>query len=431
MRSADIALRNRLVSGGQPMRYGLIGCPSAQNWSVLIHQMFGIADYECEAMSEKELEKLLKEKNFDGINITGAYEKNIIRHADEMDGTAISCEKADTLANANGKLIGYNTEYAGIRGAISAAKIEVQGKKAVLIGNPDVLKAASAVLRDLGTEVTCISMSFGNSNIAQLLSGNPDGYQILVCGQDRDGAITEKLTDFIKRSDSLEAVIDLCSDALRSPLLLAAEKKGLRTLNSAAVQVYRAAASIRFCRGVKISEEQTSDCLKKLIQKKRNIVLIGMPTAGKTTVSAILSEKTGREAVGMDRLIEEKLGTSIRECFQTKGEEYFRSFETQTAKENSAAEGKIIDCGGGVVTVEDTMRWLCRNSLVIWLKRDLSQLYTSDSRPLSSSADAIAKMYEKRMPMYEKYADYAADNTGSLDDTVNEILQLISREIQL
>ena len=154
-----------------------------------------------------------------------------------------------------------------------------------------------------------------------------------------------------------------------------------------------------------------------------NIILIGMPTSGKTTVSMALAEKTGRKRYEMDYLIMEKLGTDIRTCFETHGEAYFRKIETETAKELSSVKDSVISCGGGVIKIPETMRWLKSCGTVVWLKRDLEKLYPTDSRPLSSTRESLQRLYAERLPLYEKYADITADNNGTVEAAVMQIVE--------
>lgn len=158
-------------------------------------------------------------------------------------------------------------------------------------------------------------------------------------------------------------------------------------------------------------------------QDKNNIILIGMPTSGKTTISYALAEKTGRNRYEMDHMIIEKLGTDIRTCFETYGEAYFRQLETETAKELSAVTDSIISCGGGVIKIPETMRYLKSCGTVVWLQRDPEKLYPTESRPLSSTRESLRRLYEERLPLYEKYADIAADNNGTVEETVLQIME--------
>lgn len=156
-----------------------------------------------------------------------------------------------------------------------------------------------------------------------------------------------------------------------------------------------------------------------------NIVLIGMPTSGKTTVSGLLGERTGRKVVEMDDEIEKILGTSIRKCFEEKGEAYFRNLETQQAEKLGKVKNCIISCGGGVIKRPVNMKYLSENGIICWIRRDPGKLFPADTRPLSSNRMQLEKLYEERLPLYEKYSDYEIDNNGTLEDTVRQILEII------
>ena len=147
-----------------------------------------------------------------------------------------------------------------------------------------------------------------------------------------------------------------------------------------------------------------------------------MPTSGKTTLASMLREMSGRTVYEMDDEITEKLGTTIAECFADKGEAYFRWLEQDVAKDLRSGGRFIISCGGGVIKTKEAMRFLSENSIVVWLKRGTEQLFPTDSRPLSDNDDALQRLYAEREPLYELYSDVTADNTGSLADTVREIL---------
>jgi shikimate dehydrogenase len=173
-----------------------------------------------------------------------------------------------------------------------------------------------------------------------------------------------------------------------------------------------------------MDEAQVMPCMNHLLAEKRNIVLIGMPTCGKSAISRQLARKLGREQIEMDAEIEKKLGTTIAECFETHGEEYFRDIETAVAKAIPAS-GVVVSCGGGVIKRKENMRALSRNSIVIWIDRDIERLFASNDRPLSSSKAAVRKLYDERRHLYEAYSDVRIKNNGTLQSAVNRILRVL------
>ena len=162
-----------------------------------------------------------------------------------------------------------------------------------------------------------------------------------------------------------------------------------------------------------------------------NIVLIGMPGCGKSTIAAKLAEVTGRKVIDLDAEIVNDIGMSIKEYFALYGEEGFRKKETEITKRFMNETGVIIATGGGVVTRRENMIALHQNGFVIWLKRNLDELETSDSRPLSSNQSQLASLYEKRKALYEHEADASVLNEGSIEDTVKMILESFKRGIEL
>ena len=153
-----------------------------------------------------------------------------------------------------------------------------------------------------------------------------------------------------------------------------------------------------------------------------------MPTSGKTTLAQMVREETGLRVIELDDIITEKLGTSIRECFETYGEEYFRDLETETAESVRGVQGCIISCGGGIIRRPGNMEALSENGIVLWIDRAPAYLFASESRPLSSSLEAVRRLYEERKELYRKYCDVRIENNGTLKEAAEQILQVIRKE---
>ena len=162
---------------------------------------------------------------------------------------------------------------------------------------------------------------------------------------------------------------------------------------------------------------------------ERNIVLTGMSTAGKTTLSALAAQRSGRTLIEMDDVITERMGMSIPVCFREKGEAYFRRYERELAEDLCTVRHAVISCGGGVVKDEETMRFLSRNGIVCWLDRSPDKLFPSDSRPLAATAEAVMKLYRERRHLYQKYADVRIDNNGTLEEAVTTILKAAQEQM--
>ena len=159
---------------------------------------------------------------------------------------------------------------------------------------------------------------------------------------------------------------------------------------------------------------------ENLRRESENIVLIGMPGCGKSTVGRYLAELSGREAVEIDSLIEKAAGKTIPEIFAQDGEEAFRALETQVLRDECKAKGKIIMTGGGAVTRAENYRSLHQNGRIYEIRRDIERL-AQEGRPLSKDLDTLRRMYEVRRPMYEAFRDVAVTNETTPEQTAEMI----------
>lgn len=219
----------------------------------------------------------------------------------------------------------------------------------------------------------------------------------------------------------LKGVIDLVADPLRTKLCFEAKCLGIPYLSGYKLQIRQAALAEEQRTGIPVREDQIQVRIHKLLCRKSNIVLIGMPTSGKTSTAARLHEITGIPAWDMDEVLTQELGTPIRQCFEEKGEEYFRDRETDMAKRLAQKEGIIISCGGGVIKRKENMRMLSEHGLIVLLHR--KALVPSDDRPLSNNEESLKRLYQERKPLYEMYSDVVVDNDGTLEQTAAEILR--------
>ena len=220
----------------------------------------------------------------------------------------------------------------------------------------------------------------------------------------------------------------IVANPLMTRLLFNAKMRDIPFCGGFEMLVRQAAEADCLFTGEKVSEEVIETCIKKLLAKRRNIVLIGMPTSGKTTLAEMIASHTGRPLLEMDEVLVDRLGMSIKDCFAQYGEAYFRHMETELAKDLRNKEGSVISTGGGIIKNEENMRYLHENGIVIAIDRDPALLYPTDSRPLSSTVDAVKVLYEERKYLYKKYSDVVVDNNGSLQNTFDEIMIITGEE---
>ena len=235
----------------------------------------------------------------------------------------------------------------------------------------------------------------------------------------------------LTRYHSLEGVVDVIYNPLRTVLVRQAKSLGLVGVSGLYMLAAQAIASEQFFLGKEKSESalaaRTEETYRALRMKKENLVLIGMPAVGKTTVGMLLAEKTGRAFFDTDSELEKKIGP-IPDYIRRFGEAKFREQETETIRELCAkVRGGVIATGGGVVLREENVRTLGENGVLFWLHRDADAAILSDSRPLSSNAEQWQKLYLVRQPYYQKAADvcvHGYQNPEAAVETIRKEYQI-------
>ena len=402
-------------------RCGLIGEKLGHSFSPAIHGKLADYEYRLYELSPGQLGPFLEKKEFDGLNVTIPYKKTVIPYCDELTEAAKSIGSVNTIVKrADGTLLGHNTDYDGIMWLLKNAGAQVKGKKAVVLGTGGASLTVQAALRNLGAaQVVVISRSGEDNyeNIARhsdakiLINATPVGMY------PKTGVSPVDLDVFT----ALEGVFDVVYNPAKTQLLLEAEKRGIPCANGLGMLVAQAKAACERFTGQPVADEKVYTIKAEMERTTRNVMLIGMPGSGKSTVGAALAESLGRRLVDVDERIVEMAGCSIPEIFAKDGEEGFRQIEHQALCEVSKESGLVIATGGGVVTRPENLDPMRQNSLIVWLLRDTA-LLPKDGRPLSQ-ANSLTEMFKVREPLYRAAADCIADNNGSLEDTVKQILE--------
>ena len=401
------------------MNCGLLGRKLGHSYSPQIHAHLGNYSYCLFQKEPEEIEDFLKHGDFTGLNVTIPYKKTIIPYLDELSPIARKLGAVNTVVRrADGTLFGHNSDYFGFASMVLRSGLSVTGKKVLVLGSGGASSTAAAVMRELGAAVIIISRSgennYGNlslhSDAAVIVNTTPVGMY------PDTGISPVDLSLF----PSLEGVLDLIYNPARTQLLLDAEKRGIIAENGLWMLVAQAKEAAEAFTGTQISDAVIERTHRMLQQQMGNIVLIGMPGCGKTTVGQLLAAKTGKIFADSDALIEELAGKPIPQIFAQDGEDIFRQWETEALKQLGKQSGHVIATGGGCVTKERNAPLLRQNGTVIWLKRDIEHLPT-DGRPLSQ-ANPLSELYQIRKPLYEAFADLSVHNNGSPDETVLSIL---------
>ena len=402
-------------------RCGLIGEKLGHSFSPAIHGKLADYEYKLYELSPGQLGPFLEKKEFDGLNVTIPYKKTVIPYCDELTEAAKSIGSVNTIVKRpDGTLLGHNTDYDGIMWLLKNAGAQVKGKKAVVLGTGGASLTVQAALRNLGAaQVVVISRSGEENyeNIARhsdakiLINATPVGMY------PKTGVSPVDLDVFT----ALEGVFDVVYNPAKTQLLLEAEKRGIPCANGLGMLVAQAKAACERFTGQPVADEEVYTIKAEMERTTRNVMLIGMPGSGKSTVGAALAESLGRRLVDVDERIVEMAGCSIPEIFAKDGEEGFRQIEHQALCEVSKESGLVIATGGGVVTRPENLDPMRQNSLIVWLLRDTA-LLPKDGRPLSQT-NSLTEMFKVREPLYRAAADCIADNNGSLEDTVKQILE--------
>lgn len=403
------------------MKCGLLGRTLSHSFSPRIHQMLGQYPYGLFETEPSELEAFLKDGDWTGINVTVPYKKDVIPYLDQLTPVAARLGAVNSVVRRDGKLIGHNTDYFGFQAMVNGSCLCVTGKKVLVLGSGGASSTAVAVLEELSAEVIVVSRC------------GPNHYENLHLH--KDAAILVNTTPVgmypdnghspvdLDQLPNLEAVLDVIYNPARTKLLLDAEHRGLVTVNGLLMLVAQAKEATEWFTGCRIEKCKISEIYSRLSREANNIVLIGMPGCGKSTVGRRLAHELGRTFVDSDSFVAELAGMSIPDIFRKYGEDVFRDYETTALSSLGKQSGLVIATGGGCVTKERNYPLLHQNGTIFWLQREINDLPT-DGRPLSRQGDLL-NMYRQRRPKYEFFGDHIVTNDETIDDCVRQILGIL------
>ena len=398
--------------------FGLLGRKLGHSWSVPIHTALGCEGYRLIELEQEELPGFQAREDIGGLNDTIPYKRDVMPYCDVIDEAATAIGSVNTLVRRNGKLYAWNTDAAGFCWMAERAGIDFTGRKAVILGSGGASLTAQAMAKKLGArEVVVVSRS------------GPNNYDNLHLHADADilinttpvgmfpgnGASPVDLAIF----PACQGVLDVVYNPRRTALLLQAEELGIPCSDGLPMLVAQAKAAEEHFFEKAIPNSENERILAQLRQETTNIVLLGMPGCGKSTVGEDLARLSGREAVDIDQRIVERAGCSIPEIFAQGGEAPFRALEREETAEAGKLSGKILLTGGGVVKDPRNYASLHQNSRIYHLIRDLSVLPT-DGRPLSQGAD-LSAMWAERAPLYARFRDVIIENNGTVEETAAAI----------
>lgn len=406
------------------MDYGCIGEKLSHSFSKEIHNALTDYDYQLLELKREELEAFFTEKSFKAINVTIPYKLDVIPYLDWISDEARAINAVNTIVNRNGKLYGYNTDFYGLKGLIERKIKSFKGKTVAILGSGGTSNTAFAVANSLDAQnvvkvsrkkqegyITYDELYESYSNCEIIINTTP-------CGMyPKAGVSAVDINRFL----CVEAVFDAVYNPLKSKLILDAEKKGIIADGGLYMLVSQAAYAVEKFIDTSVSLEKIEEVFKKIYKDKMNVVLIGMPASGKSSVGKELEKMLSKTFVDSDTVLSENAEKTIPEIFNEHGEAYFRELEKVTIKNISSENSHIIATGGGAVLNCENIENLKSNGKIYFLDRPLSMLLTTDDRPLSSNRADLEKRYNERYELYRKYADVIVDGSGCVSEVAKRI----------
>ena len=415
--------------------YGLIGEKLSHSWSAAIHEKLGSFPYQLHELSASELKGFLKNQPWQGLNVTIPYKKDACALADSASEDAQAIGAANTLVkDANGFIAADNTDVYGFEYLIKSLKVNLSQKKAIVFGAfGGAGQAICYALKKSGAYVVGVSRNPHESSSYVDYAITYDQLQsyydadLLVnatpVGMSPHAGVSPLSKEELSAFTSLQCVIDLIYNPLRSQLLLDAESLGILNANGLKMLVAQAARASSLFLGKDVSGSQIESISRELHASKENIVLIGMPGVGKTSTGEALAKLLNRPWIDTDFLIKQKAHCEAATYLQTHGEAAFRRLEHEIIQEISGMSGAVISCGGGVVVTPANYQLLRQNGKLVYLTRPLEDLAIA-GRPLSQSV-GIQELAAVRIPLYEAWADVTFSCLGSPDADAKSLLDTL------
>lgn len=406
------------------MEYGLIGEKLGHSFSKEIHERISSYQYEIYEVSKNDFDKFMNEKNFKAINVTIPYKEKVIPYLSYIDDIAKEIGAVNTIVNHNGKLYGYNTDYYGLKSLIEKNGIDLNNKKVLILGTGGTSKTATAVAKSMGAKnIIYASLNDKPNTISydDAIKYHLD-IEVIInttpCGMypNNDDLIID-----ISGFKELTSVCDVIYNPLQTSLLQHAKNQHLKCASGLYMLVAQAVYASSIFKNEPVSLKLIDEVFDEIYKTKENIILIGMPTCGKTTIGQILAKDLNKKFIDVDELIEEELKMPIKDFLNHKNENEFRNIEERVIAKISKLQNLVISTGGGVVKRNINIKRLKQNGKVIFINRDLNLLTPMANRPLSNNINDLKKLYDERYHLYLNAADIIVKNNTSIDEVITKI----------
>lgn len=404
------------------MEYGLIGERLGHSYSPQIHAQLADYRYELRAMPPEALDDFLAARGFKGLNVTIPYKQAVIPHCAELSDEAKDIGSVNTLVvRSDGTMIGHNTDIGGFTYMLRQAGIEPGGCKAVVLGSGGTSLTARTALRRMGAREIIVVSRSGPVAYDMLYAEHADAEIIVnttpVGMYPKTGVSPVELDKF----SNVRGVVDVIYNPEKTKLILDAMGKGIACVSGLPMLVAQAREAAEWFTGTDIKPERIDEIVGTIKEQTLNLVLVGMPGCGKSSLGALLSEAMNRPLIDCDAEIIRRAGMPIPEIFEKFGEAHFRDIESQVLQDVCSGSAAIIATGGGAILRDENVRAMCQNGRVCFIRRDIS-LLPRNGRPLSSaSEDAVVKLWSQRKDRYHGAADFIIDNDAALETVLQRI----------
>jgi len=410
------------------VRCGLIGEKLGHSFSGEIHKKLGRYAYELIELAPEELGPFFRARDFDGINVTIPYKRAVIPLLDGVSERAAAIGAVNTVVNRDGMLWGDNTDYGGLEALIRRMGLDLRGAAVLIAGTGGTSRTAMAVASALGAaDVVRLSRSGREDAMtyAAAYEKYPDA-QFLInttpagMHPDADGCCVD-----LARLPGLRGVVDVVYNPLTTRLVREARERGIPAEGGLFMLTAQAVAAAEAFTGERFGPETTERLYRELLFEKRNLVLIGMPGCGKSTLGALLARRLDREFIDTDAEIVERCGMPIPEIFRTRGEAYFRGLETEVLRSACLTGGRVIAAGGGAALRPENLNAMKQNGMAVFLDRPLRELRPTDDRPLADDEEKLRRLYAARRPIYAAAADMTVPVRGTPEETMKRLLEML------
>lgn len=412
------------------MQFGLIGKKLEHSFSKELHKRIDKYSYELQELQPNDLAVFFEQRDFQGINVTIPYKQDVISFLDEISLTAQQIGAVNIVVNRNGKLLGDNTDFYGFLELLKFVKFDVKGRRVLVLGTGGTAKTVIAVLKYLQCQkIVKVSHSGTKDAISYDDVGIYNDFDYIV--NTTPVGMYPNIKDVpidLNVFKHLQGVIDVVYNPLQTQLLLNAKKRKIKYCGGLYMLVAQAVYAFALFQNIEPQVCRIKDIYFDLLHEKQNLVLIGMPTCGKSSVGKLIAKRLQKKFFDTDVLFENIYGKTVTDFILQNGEKAFRKLEKNIVNQLSLKNGCVIATGGGTVLDESNVTNLQYNGKLIFLDRKLELLKTLQDRPLSCDKYKLQKLYKDRRLIYMRAADVVVNGNGSEKEVVNLVLKEWQKE---